>query len=77
MTNRFNTLLSWDAEDRLWVAYVPSLNWLSTYGKTKEEAMEQVTDAIIGYLEAAAKEGIEAPPGDSDAELRYVEVAAR
>jgi predicted RNase H-like HicB family nuclease len=39
----------WDAEDRVWVTYVPSLNHLSTYGETEAEALERTREAIAGY----------------------------
>ena len=32
---RFATILAWDAEDGVWVTYVPSLNHLSTCGETE------------------------------------------
>jgi predicted RNase H-like HicB family nuclease len=64
---RFKVVLEWDADDRVWVTYVPSLGLLSTYGDTREEALENSGEAILGYLEAAAKEGISVPPeGDTD-----------
>jgi len=37
---------------------VPALGHLSTFGTTKEEALANTEEAILGYLEAAAKEGI-------------------
>jgi predicted RNase H-like HicB family nuclease len=49
-------LLEWDAEDAVWVTYVPALNHLSTFGKTREEALSESREAILGYLEAASKE---------------------
>lgn len=55
---RFPTILEWDAEDRVWVTYVPSLNHLSTYGETEAEALERTLEAITGHLEAAQKEGL-------------------
>jgi predicted RNase H-like HicB family nuclease len=55
---RFKVLLEWDAEDSMWVTYVPALNHLSTFAETKEEALEQTREAIAGYLEAAAKENL-------------------
>ena len=72
---RFNVLLVWDADDRVWVAYVPTLGGLSTFGDTRDEALERSREAILGYLEAAAKEGLEVPAGDAQAELAAVEVA--
>jgi predicted RNase H-like HicB family nuclease len=34
------------------------LNHLSSYGATKAEALAQTRDAILGYIEAAALEGL-------------------
>lgn len=61
MTRLFQTVLEWDPEDHLWVSLVPALNGLSTYGETREEALENTREAILGYLEAAAKEGTVVP----------------
>lgn len=55
ISRHFKVLLEWDAEDGVWVPYVHSLNDLSTWGKTREEALANTTEAILGYLEAAAK----------------------
>jgi predicted RNase H-like HicB family nuclease len=64
---RFKAVLEWDADDRVWVTYVPALGLQSTYGDTHEEALDNSREAILGYLEAAAKEGISVPPeGDTD-----------
>jgi predicted RNase H-like HicB family nuclease len=38
------------------VTLVPSLGSLSSYGETREKALDQTREAILGYLEAAAKE---------------------
>ena len=75
MSNRYNALLAWDDDDSLWVAYIPTLNWLSTYGETRDEALEKAREAAIGYVEAATKEGIDIPHSDSEAELASVETA--
>jgi len=65
-------VLERDSEAGAWVTYVPTLNGLSTYGETKEEALANTREAIIGYLEAAEKEGIPIP---EPAELVDLEVA--
>ena len=72
---RFKVLLEWDAEDRVWVTHVPALGDLSTYGDTKDEALEATREAITGYLEAAAKEGLPVPSPDTG-DVVEVEVAA-
>lgn len=74
-TQRFKVLLEWDAGDRIWVTTVPALDGLSTYGDSREEAIEQTRETILGYLEAAKKEGLPAPTDDGEIELVEVEVA--
>jgi predicted RNase H-like HicB family nuclease len=55
-THRYHALLQWDSESGVWVTYVPILNGLSTFGETREEALDNTREAILGYLEAARKE---------------------
>lgn len=52
----FQVLLDWDSGDHVWVTYVPALDFLSTFGETREEALANTREAILGYLEAVAKE---------------------
>ena len=61
--------LEWDPSARLYVTYVPSLDYLSTFGDTQEQAIENTRDAIVGYLEAAARAGIAVPEGSPEAKL--------
>ena len=72
---RFPTILEWDAEDRVWVTYVPGLNLLSTYGETEAEALERTREAIAGYLEAAQKEGLPAFSDSPEPQIVDLEVA--
>ena len=72
----FQVVLEWDQESEAWVTYVPSLDFPSTYGQTREEALERTSEAILGYLEAAAKEGLPVPTGHAGMELVSVEVWA-
>ncbi|MDO8472977.1 MAG: type II toxin-antitoxin system HicB family antitoxin [Dehalococcoidia bacterium] len=76
MTRRYNILLTWDPSDRVWVSCVPSLDWISTFGETRKEAIERTREAVLGFIEAAAKEGLDIAPGDGEAELAAVEVSA-
>ena len=39
-------------EDGFWVAECPSLPGCNTQGETREEALENIRDAIEGYIEA-------------------------
>ena len=51
----FQVVLEWDSEENVWVTYVPALDFLSTYGETKEEAITNTQEAIVGYIEAVTK----------------------
>lgn len=53
MPQRFHILLEWDPEAGARVTYVPTLNGLSTFGETIEEALANTGEAILGYVEAA------------------------
>ncbi len=70
----FQVSLEWDAEDCVWVTYVPVLNYLSTFGETREEALSNTEEAVIGYLEAAARERLPVPAGNTAAELVSIEI---
>ena len=74
-TRHYKALLEWDSESEVWVSHVPALNHLSTYGETRDEALANTREAILGYLEAAEKEGIPVPAGGPEVELVDVEVA--
>ena len=73
-TRLFKVLLEWDNDEQVWVTYVPALNHISTFGETREEAMANTKEAILGYLEAAAKEGIQIPLESYELELVELEV---
>jgi predicted RNase H-like HicB family nuclease len=59
----FKIVLEWDAEDHVWVSYVPELGDISTYGDTVEDALAQTREAILGYLETATEQNIPLPDG--------------
>jgi predicted RNase H-like HicB family nuclease len=65
--------VEYDPTEKAWVTYVPALGHLSTFGPTRDEALEHTREAIIGYLEAAEREGIELAIEPTPAEL--VEIA--
>lgn len=61
MTERRYTVLFEPAEEGGFVATCPALPGLVTEGDTLEEAREMVKDAIRGYLESLAMDGLPAP----------------
>ncbi len=60
--------IEWDPEDHVWIAQVPALNHLSTYGETYQEAVDRCREAILGFFEASRKEGLPLPLADVEAE---------
>jgi len=71
-SRQFRVVVDSDPESQAWVALVPALGDLSTFGDTPEEALAQTREAILGYLEAANKEAISIP-AETAAELIEVE----
>ena len=60
------TVLFDPAEEGGYVVTCPSLPGLVTEGDTLQEARAMAVDAIRGYLEALAKDGIAFPPEDAE-----------
>ena len=53
--------LFWSKEDTLWIADVPDLKGCSAHGHSPLEAVEQVRDAIVGWIETARAVGLDVP----------------
>ena len=56
------------------VTYVPALDFASTHGHTRDEALERTHELIAGYLEFARKEGLAVPAPASRTEIAEVTV---
>ncbi len=48
-------------EDGFWVAEVPSLPGCVSQGKDRDEALENVRDAITAYIEVLREDGLPVP----------------
>ena len=48
-------------EDGYWVSECPSLPGCISQGKTREEAVENIREAIRGYIVALAEDGLPVP----------------
>ena len=56
-------------EDGYWVAEVPSLPGCLSQGSTREEAIENIKEAIRGYVAALEQDGLPVPEERFDALL--------
>ncbi len=56
-------------EDDWWIAEVPSLPGCVSQGRTQDEAIQNVRDAIKGYIEALEDDGLPVPPDALDSRL--------
>ena len=56
-------------EDGYWIAECPSLPGCVTQGKTKEEAITNIREAIDGYIEALEEDHLAVPPEKFEAVL--------
>ena len=56
-------------EDEYWIAECPSLPGCISQGKTKEEAITNIKEAIEGYILALKEDGLPIPEERFDAML--------
>jgi predicted RNase H-like HicB family nuclease len=54
-------VIIYKGEDGYWVAECPSLPGCVSQGKTKEEAITNVKEAIRGYIAALKEDGLPVP----------------
>ena len=74
MSRQFQVFVEYDSAEEAWVTFVPALDHLSTFGSTRDEALAHTREAIVGYLEAADKEGISLTIESTSAELVQIAV---
>ena len=53
-------------EDGYWVAECPSLPGCISQGKTKAEAVQNIKEAISGYVAALSEDGLQVPEENFD-----------
>lgn len=56
-------------EDGYWVAETPSLPGCISQGATREDAIQNMREAIRGYIRALEEDHLPIPPEDSKAEV--------
>ena len=72
---RFKVLLEWNEEGGGYTVTVPALPGCLSEGDTVEEALDNIREAIEGYLEALRKQGRTVPAEDVRLLIGEVEVA--
>ena len=63
-----------EEQDGDFVTYVPALDFASTHGETRNEALERTREMIVGYLQFAEKEGLPVPTPASHTEIMEITV---
>ncbi len=56
-------------EDGYWVAECPSLPGCVSQGRTREEAVQSIREAILGYIRALEKDKLPVPPESAQLEI--------
>ena len=59
-------------EDGYWIVECPSLKGCISQGKTKEEALSNIKEAIAGYIAALEEDGLPVPIDNFEAYLVVV-----
>jgi predicted RNase H-like HicB family nuclease len=65
-------VMIYPGEDDYWVAEVPSLPGCISQGKTREEAVTNIKEAIHAYINALKEDGLSVPEERFDALLAVV-----
>ena len=69
MASRLRQVFVHPGEDGFWVAECPSLPGCVSQGRTREEAVENVKEAIAAYVESLQDDGLAVPEDHFDAVL--------
>lgn len=61
MSQHTRQVILYKDEDGYWIAECPSLKGCNSQGKTKEEALSNIKEAIAGYVTALEEDGLSVP----------------
>jgi antitoxin HicB len=68
-SNEYGYTVIFEKEGDVYVATVPTLNYLSTFGETLEQARAMAAEAISLYLESLEADGEELPEPDTSSDV--------
>jgi predicted RNase H-like HicB family nuclease len=71
---KFKVIITFDAEYQGYVVDVPELPGCMSQGKTFDEALDNIKDAIRGWLHTEEKKGFHYTPTDAETFLGEVTV---
>lgn len=57
----YETIIYWDAKDRIFVVEIPELPGCTAHGATKQEALQNAEEAAQLWVATAREDGIEIP----------------
>ncbi len=72
MAKKYTMILEPNYPEEGYTVRVPALPGCTTYGRTKEEALERAKEAIAGFIEGLQKAGEPVPEEVTPAELETV-----
>lgn len=61
MNTKYEIIIFWDEKDSIFVADVPELPGCMAHGASEEEALKNIKEAILLWLEAAKENGESIP----------------
>ena len=62
-------------EEKGYSVVFPDLNWLATYGKTEEEAMEMAVECLAGYLFSLKQDGDKIPKASNRKDISIEKIS--
>ncbi len=74
MTNYAYTVVIERDEDGVFITHCPALPGCSSYGMTREEAMENIREAMMLTIEVLRERGEQVPPEDVQTETVAIAV---
>ncbi len=72
MNQDMRQVILYKDEDGVWIVECPSLKGCISQGKTKQEALSNIKEAIAGYITALEEDGLSVPEDNFETFLLVV-----